>query len=125
MESNQFDPQVLEATSKFIKDKMKDWKESNVNMIKESLITLQKMIDSGQKVPKRVFVTYASFICDKIGDIKVAKIIADLLMALAECLTPKFIASQMVKWASKAKNVKNLEESCNVLVSLCAEFGAG
>lgn len=76
-------------------------------------------------MPKRVFVTYAAFVCDKIGDIKVVKIIAELLLALAECMTPKFIATQMVKWASKSKNVKNLEESCNVLVSLCAEFGAG
>lgn len=40
METKQFEPVVLEATSKFIKDKMKDWKESNVNMIKESLNTL-------------------------------------------------------------------------------------
>ena len=30
---------MVEATAKFIKARMKDWKESNINMMKEAVFT--------------------------------------------------------------------------------------
>ena len=34
---------MVEATCKFIKARMKDWKESNINMMKEAIFTFQTM----------------------------------------------------------------------------------
>jgi len=50
---------------------MKDWKESNVNLMKESVFILAAMANSCDRVPKRAVSCYAPFLIDKIGDMKV------------------------------------------------------
>lgn len=61
---------MVEATCKFIKARMKDWKESNINLMKESINLLICLTQHCDDVPKRALVTYAPFLCDKIGDVK-------------------------------------------------------
>lgn len=117
--------QTLEATAKFIKSNMKDWKESNINLMKEAIFTLKAMTVHCEKIPKRVVATYSPFLCDKIGDIKVAVVIKEVLMTLAEFVTPKFICQQVCKNAMTAKAPNNLKESCNILTELIEAFGAG
>lgn len=84
---------LVEATARFIKAKMKDWKESNIQMQKEAVNTLQSCCNNCDDIPKRAFFVFAPFVCDKIGDLKLAAIIKDLMAKIAEFVTSKFVAS--------------------------------
>lgn len=116
---------MLEATAKFVKANCKDWKESNPNMQKEALNVVKTMTENCERIPKRVLAVYNVFMCEKIGDIKVAKPIAELFVSLSEFLTCKFVIGYIVKNGAKSKIPKNIQESCNVITTLTDEFGAG
>lgn len=59
---------------------MKDWKESNLVLMKESIFILQAMVTNCDRVPKRVVATYAPFLLDKIGDMKLQVMIKEVLL---------------------------------------------
>ena len=124
IESEKPESVILEATAKFVKDKMKDWKEGNPNMVKESLNVVKAMTEHVERIPKRVLIAYGSFMCEKIGDIKVAKPISELLVNLSEFMTARFVANQIVKHGLKSKVPNNQKESCNVISLMISEFGA-
>lgn len=63
---------MVEATCRYVKAKMKDWKESNINMHKEAINILGACCQSCTDVPKKAFFVYAPFLTDKIGDVKLA-----------------------------------------------------
>jgi cytoskeleton-associated protein 5 len=115
---------ILEATARFVKSKMKDWKESNVNLIKESINVLKSMTESCDRVPKRALHIYAPFLCDKIGDVKVCTMVKELLMALTDFVTAKYVAQQVAKFGMTAKAPKNVEQSVLIMVTLLEEWGA-
>ena len=64
-----------------------------------------------------------SFFVDKIGDVKLSTLIKEMLMNAAECLGPKYIGLQVIKYASTAKAPNTLKEACVFLTSLIDEFG--
>ena len=63
------------------------------------------------------------FFVDKIGDVKLSKLIMEMLMTAAEVTGPKFIALEVCKYGEKAKAPNTLKEGCNFLVMLIDEFG--
>lgn len=71
---------------------MKDWKESNMNLIKETIALFSVVAQSCEKVNKRAVSCIMPFLSDKIGDVKYLNSISDLLLNLAELVTPKYIA---------------------------------
>jgi cytoskeleton-associated protein 5 len=123
--SNNPGDKELEATAKYVKTIMKDWKESNLNMLKEALNVPKAMVESCERIPKRVLGTYAPYMCDKIGDIKVAKVISEVMLGFAEFMGAKFVSNQIVKYCSEAKAPANVAEGCTVLSAMIEEFGAG
>ena len=82
---------TIEAVAKFVKMKMKDWKESNINLCKEAVILMKTMATSCDKVGKRAVVTYMSFLTDKIGDVKFTALVTETCTLLSDLVTPKFI----------------------------------
>lgn len=103
---------------------MKDWKESNINMQKEAINILQTCCNHCSDVPKRAFYVYAPFLCDKIGDVKMATMVKELMQKVAEYVSAKFVASQVMKNALSTKAVNNIKESCIILATLIDDFGA-
>ena len=83
---------MIEALAKFIKMKMKDWKESNINLIKETISLFTVVSQKCEKVNKRAVACLMPFLSDKIGDVKHQVNVQDMLMGYAELVTPKFIA---------------------------------
>ena len=116
---------MVEATVKFIKARMKDWKESNLNMMKEAIFTFQTIVANCERVPKRAVVVYMPFLSDKIGDIKMSAAIKELLTDLSQFVSAKFISLQIVKKGLAAKAPNNIKESANFLASLIDEYGGG
>ena len=116
---------MVEATAKFIKAKMKDWKESNIVMMKEAIQILLTMTIHCENIPKRALAVYTPFICEKIGDVKMSTMIKESLINAAECCTAKFVSIQVVKKGLGTKAPNNVKESCNVLAQMIEEYGAG
>ena len=119
------DAQIVEATAKFIKAKMKDWKESNIVLMKEAIGILLCLTQHCENVPKRAVAVYTPFVCEKIGDIKMNAMIKEALLNAAEFVTAKFISVHVVKKGLETKAPNNVKESCNFLAQLIEEFGAG
>jgi hypothetical protein len=63
------------------------------------------------------------FLSDKIGDVKLVNQVSELLLAFSEIVTPKYIALQVIKYASTAKSPNVLKESCNILIKMTDDFG--
>lgn len=106
---------MVEATARFIKAKMKDWKESNLVMMKEAIQVLLLMTQHCEDVPKKAIFVYMPFLCDKIGDIKLNGPIKEALLNASEFCTAKFVTVSVVKKGLDAKAPNNLKESCNFL----------
>ena len=116
-------PDIIEASAKFVKAKMKDWKESNINLQK-GIVALYQCYATLDHVGKRTVAAVMSFFVDKLGDVKLVNLIKPVLMDLAELVTPKFVSNQIIKFAATAKGPKILQESCVVLTNICDEFGS-
>lgn len=54
-----------------------------------------------------------SFLADKIGDVKMTAMVQELLTLLSDLVTPKYIALQIIKYASTAKAPGAIKESAN------------
>lgn len=119
------DKVVVEATAKFVKAKMKDWKESNLNLMKEACFLLLCLSQHCDDIPKRAIAVYAPFICEKIGDVKMSAAIKEALLNASESATAKFVSVQVIKKALATKAPNNVKESCNFLAQLVGDFGAG
>ena len=84
---------MLEAVAKFMKHHMKDWKESNINLQKNIVITFNAIAQHAKQVNKRTIGRGMSFLVDKIGDVKLNAMIKDMLLNMSEQVAPKFIAN--------------------------------
>lgn len=71
---------------------MKDYKESNINLQKGTIATYDVMAKETQALSKLALKTGMQFFTDKIGDVKLSKLIMDMLMSAAELVTPNFVA---------------------------------
>ena len=84
---------MLEAISKFVKAKMKDFKESNINLMKEIIATYTCIATHCDAVNKRTFHVGMNFLVEKIGDIKMSTQIKECLVLASEKISPKFISN--------------------------------
>ena len=102
---------------------MKTWKESNMNMIKESINTFIKFNENCDKIPKKGLFLFAPLLTEKIGDTKYYTNIIKLLEGACAKCTPKFVAQQMVKSGINGKVPKNLEKLCEWLTTTLGKVG--
>lgn len=107
----------------FVKTKMKDWKESNMNMIKEAINLFLKIVECCDRIPKKALSIYAPFLCEKIGEVKYGTPIKQLITQLCETITAKYVAAQVTKNLMTSKNPKNLQESCKWITETLDEWG--
>lgn len=84
---------ILEAVVKYVRDRTKQWKESNINIIKEVLALFTVMAQQTEKLNKRSVAVMMTFITDKLGDVKFSNAIGEISMAASEIVTPKFVAN--------------------------------
>lgn len=115
--------EIIEAVVRFTKMKMKDWKESNINLIKEAIALFTAIAQNCEKLTKRSVWVIMPFLSDKLGDVKVVNSVSELLLSMSEVVTPKYVALQIIKHASSAKSPNVIKESCNTLLRMTDDFG--
>jgi len=71
--------------------RLKDWKESNINLIKEAIILFTVIATSCDNLTKRSVFVMMPFLSDKLGDVKMVNPVHELLLSLSESVTPKYV----------------------------------
>lgn len=84
---------------KYILLKNKNFKENNVNVLKESLISIQTICETIPQFTKKYSSMIIKKIIDKIGDSKIKTAIHSLLNALIKASNTKFIINILIKSA--------------------------
>lgn len=124
IEEQKPDSVIVEATTRYIKAKMKDWKESNLNMKKEAVNVIAAMCANCDDIPKKAYFVYAPYLCDNIGDVKMSGPIKEVLQNIASFVTAKYVAALVMKNALSTKAVNNIKASCEIISVLIDDFGA-
>ncbi len=91
---------ILEAVVRFTKSRLKDWKESNINLIKEAINLFTTIASATENLNKRSAFVMMPFLSDKLGDVKTLALTSELLVTLSESVTPKYIALQLIKYGT-------------------------
>ena len=64
-----------------------------------------------------------TFLTDKLGDVKFANSVGEVMMAASEVVTPKFVANQLMNKTKDAKSPNVPKEACNILARMTDDFG--
>ena len=107
-----------------MKAKLKDWKESNMNLIKEALqffLSLSKNKDI--TFTKKSFSLLSNFIVNCIPDTKYNDLCCSIVLSYLEVVSPKFIITNFINCVldpknPKSANPKTLSESAALLVKI-------
>jgi hypothetical protein len=60
---------IIEAIARYTKIKMKDWKENNINLMKETIALFNTISTSCEKLNKRAVNVMMPFLSDKLGHV--------------------------------------------------------
>jgi hypothetical protein len=88
---------LIEYSCRYIKLKQKDWKESNMNIVKAALNFMIKVFGSAFKVGQRACNVIFPFISDKLGDPKFVSLCSEIVLILGEKVTPSFVIKGIAK----------------------------
>lgn len=88
---------LIEHSVWFIKIKQKDWKESNMNLVKAALNFMIKVFGSAFKVGQWATNVVIPFISDKLGDPKFTSLCSEVILILSEKVTPSFVIKGLAK----------------------------
>lgn len=82
----------LEATLRYLGKKLKDWRESTLNVVKEIFILIM-MVNDLEPCPytKKTYLLTLPLILDKIGDAKYNDQLYKIMLRYTEWVFPKFI----------------------------------
>ena len=101
-----------------LKAKMKDFKESNLVLVKGWIGIVSKLAELTNGLHKRTAAIVMSQLTEKLGDAKFRAATEDCLFNLAAVLGPGFIAKMLVKYGSEAKSPNVIKETSNFLTKL-------
>lgn len=109
---------------KFIKLKLKDYKESNFNIVKEAINTIQVLCENCSSFGKKHAVGVCKRLIEKLSDNKLKPTLVSMLNKFMEYLTPKFISNLLIKHImSNVKNPNVQKEFAIFLTESIEEFG--
>lgn len=107
-----------------LKAKLKDFKESNLVLVKGWIGIVSKLAEMTNGLHKRTAAMVLHQLTEKLGDSKFKAVSDECLLNLSSVLGPGFIAKLIVKHGSEAKSPNVIKEACNFLTKLPMEFGS-
>ncbi len=111
----------VETYFKFIVIKNKNFKETNINVLKESILTIQALVDNIPSFSKKFSSVILKKVIDKINDAKVRPQIHSLFNAMITSFSPKAISTGIIK-AAEGKPVVILKETALYLSTAIDNF---
>ncbi len=108
----------------FLKQRMRDFKESNIILVKLWIALVSKVAELTEGLTKRAAMSFIPGVIEKMGDVKFKAGATECLMNVGACLGPGFVCRAVLKQASDAKNPNVIKEACNLLTAIPLEFAS-
>ena len=112
---------INETIVKFIRIKLKDFKENNFNILREAIDIYEKMVDTAifnSRFTRGIVIK----LLDKWSDVKLKQSINNLFMKLCESQTPKIIVNIILK-VIQSKNINIIKEFALWIILVIDDFG--
>ena len=100
---------------------MKDWKEANFNVIKETFEVITMLANAGEMSRRCAALALVPQAVDKIADIKLNATYYTTLSTLSSNVGPKFVSNQLIKHVGSKPKV--ITESATAICKLIGDFG--
>lgn len=114
---------ILDHLFTFLKIVVKDWKESNINVIKATL-DMVNFINSKATISKRsAYLVLTAQALDKLSDSKVADSFSACILSICESVSPKFVVSSIIKNTASCSKPKVVSECFSVISRIISDFG--
>lgn len=111
---------------RFIRIKLKDYKENNFNIVKEALLVVQNLCESCGNFAKKHCIIIIKKISEKIGDNKLKSNVLNLFVKFMEYHGPKYITNILLKHlTNNVKSPSVLKEFSIFLEKVIEDFGIG
>jgi cytoskeleton-associated protein 5 len=115
---------IVDVILKYIKIKLKDYKENNVNILKEALNLIQTICENCKNFAKKHCVIIIKKTCEKFGENKLKTNISTLFLQFMEYHTPKYIMNILLKHMTNVVKGPNvLKEFAMFIEKSIEEFG--
>ncbi len=115
---------IFSILFKFIKIKLKDFKENNFNILREAFILYENLVERCSSFTRKHANIIIKNFSDKIGDQKLKTQMQNLLTKINEFHSPKITTSNLIKHFSKnVKGANSLKEFSLFLEKSIDEFG--
>ena len=119
---NQPADDVIEATVRWLKAQLKDWKDSNMNMNKAAVNMLKETSKTSSNYNKRAVHTVMPFLTEKLGDVKFKEGCVEAILNLCEQVGPKYVMFELMLLTNNHKVPKIYVENCAVVARAVQEF---
>lgn len=113
-----------EALARHVRVKCKDWKENNFNVVKAAFETFLVLTQHCSLTKRGAAMVLNAAALDKLSDGKVVDTYLQVMSAISESLSPRFVSGMIVKGTGDSGKPKVIVESCGALSKLLVEFGA-
>ena len=108
---------VLEALTIWIKSKLKDFKEHNPGILKESLILLQSISDTCVTTKKFAYIIIP-LMMEKMNEVKLLETTKNIIMSIADSATPMYVATLILNHIQDSKSINTIKGVFCLLVAL-------
>ena len=113
----------IEYAFKFLKTKLKDWKESNLNVIKETLLTVSAIASCPEiTLTKRSFNIILPLVANNLHDVKYNEACCTIVNSYVQAITPKTVILALINSFQESKDNKVSKTNPKALAELCALF---
>ena len=107
----------------YIKNKLKDWKENNINLNKEAISLLILIITDAKAIDKKIGRNIIKGFHERLSDKLVKEYIINLYLILMEHLTPSFTLNILLTLLKNSKSPNLLKDYASFLEKTITEFG--
>ncbi|KAL3661983.1 hypothetical protein V7S43_012790 [Phytophthora oleae] len=115
---------VIEAFTVYLSKQVKDFKDSNINVLKSSFQAVGTLAETAAgKFPRGVVCLVAPRACDKIGDRKANEAVRSMILQFCEATSPSYTTGCMIEYMPKVRLPLAHIEALVVLSDCVKDFG--
>ncbi|RLN53890.1 hypothetical protein BBJ29_007147 [Phytophthora kernoviae] len=123
-QSSMMSMRVIEAFTVYLAKQVKEFKDSNINVLKSSFQAVGTFAENvASKFPRGVVCLVVPRACDKIGDRKASEAIRNMIIQLCEATSPAYTTGCLIEYMPKVRTPLAHIEALTVLSECVTDFG--
>ncbi|KAL4157063.1 hypothetical protein PRNP1_006089 [Phytophthora ramorum] len=123
-QSSMMSMRIIEAFTMYLSSQVKDFKDSNINVLKSSFQAVGTFAKTAaSKFPRGVVCLLVPRACDKIGDRKANEAVTNMIMQFCEATSPSYTTGCMIEYMPQVRTPLAHIEALKVLSDCVKDFG--